>query len=154
MNRLFIVFLLACCSIITAQETTAVPFAILEQVPVYPGCKGDNLQLKACMSKSIQRFVNENFDLELVQNLGLPEGRHRLAAQFQISETGTIENVMIRGDYLQVNQELERVIMLIPNMQPGYQDGEAVAVNYSLPVLFAIAPDPDKKKKKRKKKNS
>ena len=60
MNRLFIVFLLACCSYITAQETTAVPFAILEQVPVYPGCKGDNLQLKACMSKSIQRFVNDD----------------------------------------------------------------------------------------------
>lgn len=154
MKRLVLFLLLTCSSLITAQETTAVPFANLEQVPVYPGCKGDNGELKACMSKSIQKFVNENFDLELVQNLGLPEGRHRLAAQFQISATGTIENIMIRGDYLQVNQELERVIKLIPNMQPDYQDGEAVAVNYALPVLFAIAPDPDKKKKKRKKKNS
>ena len=154
MKRVVLFLLLTCSSLITAQETTAVPFANLEQVPVYPGCKGDNGELKACMSKSIQKFVNENFDLELVQNLGLPEGRHRLAAQFQISATGTIENIMIRGDYLQVNQELERVIKLIPNMQPGYQDGEAVAVNYALPVLFAIAPDPDKKKKKRKKKNS
>jgi protein TonB len=154
MLRLFMLLLFASSGLVWAQETKTVPFATLEQVPVYPGCKGDSADLKACMSKSINKFVNQNFDMELVRNLGLPEGRHRLVAQFQISTEGTIENILIRGDYLQVNQELERVVNLIPNMEPGYVDGEAVQVTYALPVLFAIAPDPDKKKKKRKKKNS
>ena len=156
MRQLLILLVIAYSGLTLAQEAKTVPFAGVEQVPVYPDCKGDNDKQRKCLSESISKFINKNFDMELIGNLGLPAGQHRLAAQFEISSEGTIENVLIRGDYLQVNQELERVINALPKMQPGYTNGEAVNVTYALPVIFALAADPDdkKKKKKRKKKNS
>ncbi|NQX76348.1 hypothetical protein [Gilvibacter sp.] len=147
MRHMLILLVIACSGLTLAQEAKTVPFAGVELVPIYPDCKGDNDKQRKCLSESISKFINKNFDMELIGNLGLPAGQHRLAAQFEISSEGTIENVLIRGDYLQVNQELERVINALPKMEPGYTDGEAVNVTYALPVIFALAADPDDKKK-------
>lgn len=129
------------------EEVTKIGFANIEEVPVYPGCKGKEEKRKKCFSENISKFVNKNFDLEMISNIGLPEGTHRLAAQFFINTEGKVENIKVRGDYLEVNKELERVLSLIPTVEPGRQNGEAVTTIYSLPVIFAIAGKEDDKKK-------
>ena len=47
-----------------------VPFLILEDVPVFPGCKGTNEERKDCFTKKISKFVNRKFDSELLEELG------------------------------------------------------------------------------------
>ena len=36
-----------------------VPFTIIENVPVFPGCKGNNDKLRACFSKKVQRHYSK-----------------------------------------------------------------------------------------------
>jgi protein TonB len=38
-----------------------VPFAVIENVPIYPGCEsaGNNAAKKKCMSSKIQKFVQK-----------------------------------------------------------------------------------------------
>ena len=54
------------------DEDIEVPFAVIENVPVFPGCeKGNNAAKKACMSEKIQKFVTKKFNTELASELGL-----------------------------------------------------------------------------------
>ena len=65
------------------EEIADVPFAVIENVPVYPGCekKRSNAEKKKCMSEKVQKFVQKKFNTELAGDLGL-EGRQRIAVQF------------------------------------------------------------------------
>ncbi|MBZ9628988.1 M56 family metallopeptidase [Psychroflexus sp. CAK1W] len=49
------------------DNTGSVPFSVIENVPVFPGCEnlGTNEERKACMSKKISEFVNKDFDIGL-----------------------------------------------------------------------------------------
>ncbi len=52
------------------EEDIEVPFAVIENVPVYPGCeKGNNAAKKACMSEKISKFVQKKFNTELAGEL-------------------------------------------------------------------------------------
>ena len=46
-----------------------VSFMIIENVPVFPGCKGNNKELKACFSKMVQKHFSRKFDAELPNEL-------------------------------------------------------------------------------------
>lgn len=48
-----------------------IPFVLIEDVPVFPGCKGNNAALKKCFSDKITEFFGKNFDASLTQELGL-----------------------------------------------------------------------------------
>jgi len=52
-----------------------VSFMIIENVPVFPGCKGNNDQLKACFSKKVQKHFSRKFDADLPNELGLSAGK-------------------------------------------------------------------------------
>jgi len=55
-----------------------VPFAIIENVPVYPGCKGTNEQKKKCMVEKITKLVGRKYNTGLAGDLGLSPGRKRV----------------------------------------------------------------------------
>jgi hypothetical protein len=122
------------------EETTgSVPFAVIEEVPVFPGCKGlaTNEERKECMSKKISQFINENFDVNLAENLGL-KGTNRVYVQFKIDKNGDVVNVQARAPHPDLQAEGERVINELPKMKPGEQKGKKVGVLYSLPITFQI----------------
>lgn len=52
-----------------------VPFAIIEDVPVFPGCTGTKQQKKDCLNKQLQKHVQRNFNAELANELGLSPGK-------------------------------------------------------------------------------
>ena len=60
------------------EEIADVPFAVIENVPIYPGCEnaGNNEAKKQCMSEKVMKFVQKKFDTDLANDLGL-EGRQR-----------------------------------------------------------------------------
>ena len=120
------------------EEDIEVPFAVIENVPVFPGCeKGDNNAKKACMSEKIAAFVNKKFNTELASDLGL-SGRQRINVIFKIDKTGSITGVRARAPHPGLEKEAARVINLLPKMKPGKQRGKAVTVPYSLPIIFQV----------------
>ena len=121
------------------EEIADVPFAVIENVPVYPGCekKRSNAEKKKCMSEKVQKFVQKKFNKELAGDLGL-EGRQRIAVQFKIDKNGDVVNVRARAPHPKLEQEAVKVVKALPKMVPGRQRGTAVGVLYSLPILFQV----------------
>lgn len=115
-----------------------VPFAIIEEVPVFPGCTGTKQQKKDCLNKKLQRHVQRNFNAELANELGLSPGKKRIYVQFKIDKDGSITSVGARAPHPRLKQEAERVARKIPKMQPGKQRGRPVRVGYTLPITFNV----------------
>ncbi|WP_100614130.1 energy transducer TonB [Confluentibacter citreus] len=120
------------------EEETEVPFAVIENVPTFPGCeKGDNNAKRKCMSEKIQEFVGKKFNTDLASDLGL-SGRQRITVMFKIDKTGAVTGVQSRAPHPGLEKEAARVINLLPKMLPGKQRGKAVTVPYSLPIVFVV----------------
>jgi protein TonB len=116
-----------------------VPFMVIEDVPVYPGCTGNNKQLRTCFSKQITKFVSKRFNAELASDLGLQKGTiQRIFVMFKINKDGTIVDIQARAPHKKLQQEAIRVIKLLPQMTPGRQRGRPVGVKYGLPIVFKV----------------
>ncbi len=115
-----------------------VPFAIIEDVPVFPGCKGNKAKLKKCMEKSIQKHINRKFNTDLAGELGLSPGIKRIFVLFKIDKTGNIADIQVRAPHKRLKQEAIRVIKKLPKMKPGRQRGKPVGVKYQLPITFKV----------------
>ena len=121
------------------EEISDVPFSVIENVPIYPGCekKKNNAEKKKCMSEKVMKFVQKKFNTDLAGDLGL-EGRQRISVQFKIDKNGNVVNVRARAPHPKLEQEAVKVVNALPKMIPGKQRGKAVGVLYSLPILFQV----------------
>ncbi|MFC5047277.1 energy transducer TonB [Aquimarina hainanensis] len=121
------------------EEIADVPFAVIENVPVFPGCEkaGGNAAKKQCMSDKVKKFINRKFNTELGSELGL-SGINRIFVRFKIDKKGNIVGVQARGPHPKLEKEAQRVVKLLPKMTPGKQRGKAVGVLYSLPIVFQV----------------
>tara|TARA_S200000501_G_scaffold26140_1_gene22585 strand:- start:6114 stop:6830 length:717 start_codon:yes stop_codon:yes gene_type:complete len=120
------------------EEDVEVPFAVIENVPIYPGCeRGNNAKKRKCMSEKIAKFVQRKFNTDLAGDLGL-SGRQRISVIFKIDKFGNVTGVRARAPHPRLEKEAQRVINLLPKMQPGKQRGKAVIVPYSLPIIFQV----------------
>jgi protein TonB len=122
-----------------AEVIDDVPFAVIENVPVYPGCedKKNNDDRKKCMSEKITSFVNKNFNTGLANEQGL-EGRQTISVQFKIDKSGEVVGVLTKAKNAALQREAERVINKLPKMIPGKQRGKPVGVIYGLPIVFQV----------------
>lgn len=118
-----------------------VPFAIVEEPPIYPGCgNGNSNQQKDCMSRRISEFVQKNFNIKLANDLGLV-GQQKMNVVFKIDEQGNISGIRARTPHPNLEKEVLRVISGLPQMKPGRQKGKVVTVPYSLPIIFEVKAD-------------
>ncbi len=124
---------------VVEEEIADVPFAVIENVPIYPGCEKEsgNEAKKKCMSSKISEFINKKFNSDLASDLGL-EGRQRIAVQFKIDKNGKVVDVRARAPHPRLEKEAVDVVQSLPNMTPGKQRGKPVGVLYSLPIVFDI----------------
>ena len=129
-------------------ETVEVPFGVVDEVPVMVACKDlkTNDERKACLSKNIAVHVNKNFNLNLAKELELI-GKQRISVIFKIDANGNVIDVKARAPHPKLEVEAKRVINLLPQFKPGKQDGKAVTVPYSLPIVFQVHPDKKEDKK-------
>ena len=121
----------------SASYGSDVPFALIEQVPLFPGCEelSSNEEQKKCMSSKIQEHIMKNFNSEAGKGL---TGVNRVIVQFKINKEGKIENVKARAASPELEKEGIRVVESLPQMVPGKQDGQEVGVMYSLPIVFQV----------------
>ena len=67
----------------------------------------------------------------------------RVVVQFVIEKTGEIGEVkVVRSIDEELDAEAVRVVKELPKFEPGRQDGEAVAVWYTLPISFKLQSKP------------
>lgn len=127
------------------SEDIEVPYAVIEEVPLFQGCEpsGSKADAKTCTSDRVSQFVNRNFNVNLAAQLGLT-GRQRISVVFKIGKDGKVKDVMARAPHPGLEAEAIRVIKLLPDFTPGRQRGEAVTVPYSLPILFQVQDDTPK----------
>ena len=120
------------------SEALDIPFSVIDQVPVFPGCEGlSKEEQKKCMSKNISKLVGENFNTKLANEFGLT-GRQRINVIFKIDTEGNITDVRFRAPHPSLEDEAIRVIKTLPKMIPGEQNGKKVNVPYSLPIIFQV----------------
>jgi protein TonB len=142
--RLFIIFCLFISSqgLFSQQEEvlTEIPFAVIEKVPVYPGCTDEtNAGLKKCMSQQISAIVGKNFNVKKGSK-NLNAGTYRVFVNFKIDTNGNVTDIKSRAPNAKLEKEAIRVIKKLPRMIPGQQKGKNVGVLYSLPITFKIEP--------------
>lgn len=121
------------------EEDIDVPFNVIENVPVFPGCEKEktNKAKRDCMSAKITKFVGRKFNTDLASDLGLT-GRQRINVIFKIDKTGNVTGIRARAPHPGLEKEAKRVVGLLPKMKPGKQRGKAVNVPYSLPIIFKV----------------
>ena len=119
------------------EEIIDVPFAVIEDVPVFPGCENvEKDQLRNCFQEQMNKHIRRNFRYpEIAQEMGI---KGRVFVNFIISEDGSITNIRIRGPDKNLEGEAKPIISLLPNMTPGKQRGRPVRVPFSIPIVFRL----------------
>ncbi len=116
-------------------EDVDVPFAVIENVPVFPGCEGAGDKRK-CFQDMMQKHIRKNFRYpEIAQDMGV---QGRVNVIFVIQKDGSIGNVRMRGPDKNLEKEAARIIGKLPKMTPGKQRGRAVRVPFSIPITFKL----------------
>jgi protein TonB len=120
------------------EEEVSVPFAVIENVPIYPGCESakTNDERRTCFQKKIQQHVAKEFKYpDVAVELGI---QGRVFVQFAIDSKGYITDIRTRGPDHNLEQEALRIVASLPHMTPGKQRGKAVKVPYSIPITFRL----------------
>ncbi|MDG5490340.1 energy transducer TonB [Psychroserpens sp. SPM9] len=123
------------------QKLSGMPFSSVDEIPVYQSCQAlsNRDDRKACVSKTINSYVNKNFNLNEASKIGL-KGRQRVEVVFNINTQGDIVNVKARASHPKLEEEAIRVVKSLPKFDhPGQHDGQPVEVSYRLPIVFQIA---------------
>jgi len=117
------------------EEEVEVAFAVIEDVPVFPGCEGLNKKkTKDCFQKKMQEHVVKNFNYpQAALDMGI---QGRVSVVFIIDSKGHTTNIRSRGPDKILETEAERIIGKLPLMKPGKQRGKPVKVAYAVPIFF------------------
>ncbi|MBU2907648.1 energy transducer TonB [Arenibacter algicola] len=119
------------------EEDLDIPFAVIEDVPIFPGCENEpKSKLRDCFNSMMQKHIGKNFRYpEIAQEMGV---QGRVNVMFVIQKDGSIGNVRMRGPDKNLEEEAARIISKLPKMTPGKQRGRAVRVPFSIPITFKL----------------
>jgi len=114
-----------------------VPFAVIEDVPIFPGCERvKKSERRDCFQQQMNKHIRKNFRYpEIAQEMGI---QGRVYVNFIISKDGSITNIRMRGPDKNLEKEAQRIISKLPIMTPGKQRGRAVRVPFSIPITFRL----------------
>jgi len=114
------------------------PFVMIEEVPVFPGCKGTRSKKVKCLNESLKKHVLGNFNADLSKNLGLSKGKKKIWVTFRIDEKGNVTDIKARAPHLKLKEEAIRVVKTIPKMIPAENGGKTVSMKYTMPISFNV----------------
>jgi len=122
------------------EEDLDVPFAVIEDVPIFPGCESEKGKgakaMRICFQSKMQKHISKNFRYpEIAQEMGV---QGRVNVMFVIQKDGSIGGVRMRGPDKNLEKEAARIIGKLPKMTPGKQRGRAVRVPFSIPITFKL----------------
>ena len=108
----------------TPQEK--VIFQVVEEMPEFPGGMAEAM-----------KFLAKNIKYPVAAQQAKIEGR--VIVQFVIERDGSVSDVKVmRGVNSELDAEAIRVVSMMPKWIPGKQRGKAVAVKYTMPIMFRL----------------
>jgi len=120
---------------IQMKYRNGIPFAKVENAPIFPGCE-DAPDPSACFQEKIQSHISKNFRYpQEAQEKGI---QGRVSILFLIDSEGNITNIATRGPDKSLEEEALRIISKLPQMKPGSQQGKNVNVPFSIPITFKL----------------
>ena len=108
------------------EENDEKVYQVVEQMPQFPGGASELLN-----------FINRNINYPIEAQRNKIQGR--VIVRFVVSKTGEVDRVeIVRSLEPSCDKEAIRVINLLPKFIPGKQNGQNVAVWYTLPITFKL----------------
>ena len=123
----------------TSQREETQIFKIVEDMPRFPGCEevANRNERKKCSQEKMLKYVYENMKYPTEAKNKSLEGK--VIVQFVVNTDGSIGNVKIIRDIgAGCGTEAVRVVKSMPKWIPGKQRGQAVKVQYNLPINFKL----------------
>ena len=112
---------------VPADDSEAVPFALMEVKPQFDGGNANNFAL----------WVNQHLQYPAEAKKQKLQGRVTL--QFTVEKDGSVTGVkVLRGVNPILDDEAVKVVSQSPKWTPGYIDGEPARVIYNFPVVFKL----------------
>ena len=101
-------------------------FDVVEEMPSFPGGQG-----------ALMAFLSSNVKYPVVAQENGVQGR--VIVGFVVEKDGSITDVKVmRSVDPSLDREAQRVVKSMPKWKPGKQNGSAVRVKYTVPVLFKL----------------
>ena len=110
-------------------------FQVVEEMPKFPG------GLQEAMV-----FIGKNIKYPVEAQQAKIEGR--VIVRFVVGRDGSVSDVeVMRGVSPELDAEAVRVVSMMPKWIPGKQRGKAVAVKYTMPIMFRLQTPAQEQKK-------
>ena len=139
-KRLLFVFILFYTQNILSQENIY-PISLVDIPPIFGVCEQFNdFQQKKCFEDTIKSHIQDNivFPPEAFE-LGISG---RVLVYFTVDSNGQIGEIQSRSPHEILKNEAERIISILPSVNPAIKDQVAVKISYSLPVDFFLLSRP------------
>ena len=107
-------------------EVATKVFDVVEEMPSFPGGQG-----------ALMSFLSSNIKYPVVAQENGVQGR--VIVGFVVERDGSITDVKVmRSVDPSLDREAQRVVRAMPRWKPGKQNGSAVRVKYTVPVVFRL----------------
>jgi TonB family protein len=120
------------------EEEVDVPFQVIENPPVFPGCE-NTIDKRECFQRNIQQHIVRNFRYPDAALEAAIQGK--VFVSFVVEKDGTINVVSLRSPSPILDQEAKRIMELLPILKPGIQRGKPVRMTMSIPITFKLLDD-------------
>ena len=107
-------------------EVSTKVFDVVEEMPSFPGGQG-----------ALMSYLASNIKYPVVAQANGVQGR--VIVSFVVERDGSISDVKVaRSVDPSLDREAQRVVKSMPKWKPGKQNGSAVRVKYTVPVVFRL----------------
>lgn len=107
-------------------EVATKVFDVVEEMPSFPGGQG-----------ALMSYLASNINYPVVAQENGVQGR--VIVSFVVERDGSISDVRVaRSVDPSLDREAQRVVKSMPRWKPGKQNGSAVRVKYTVPVVFRL----------------
>jgi protein TonB len=104
------------------KDSTTTIYEIIEVMPEFPGGQA-----------KLYEFLYQNLVIPQLNTDNQIQGK--IYVKFVIKKDGSIDDIqVIKSSYKELNEEVIRVIKLMPKWVPGMQNGQAVDYYFTLPI--------------------
>jgi len=112
-------------------------YKVVEEMPRFPGCENKGIsnknELKNCADGEMVKFIFENIKYPILAKEQLIIGK--IIVQFVIGKDGQLENIkMLKDPGGAFENEIKRVLGLMPTWIAGRHKGKPVKVEITLPI--------------------
>ena len=122
-------------------EDMSIPFAVVEQVPLFNSCeKIEKTLQRDCFQEEMKKHIEKH--LKYPKEAKESKIETRVIVTFEIEKDGKLTNIRVRGkksEYQSLfEEEAKRIINELPNFIPATQRGKIVKVTYGIPITFKL----------------